>query len=49
MDGNECNTVIRAARSTSGKTTEEILSDLDAAAAEFDRAAEKEFGGKGEW
>ncbi len=49
MDDNECNTVIRAARSADGKTTAQILGDIDAAGAEFDRAAREKFGREGEW
>jgi len=49
MDANECNTMIPAARSSSGKTKEQILEDFDAAVAEFGAAARKKFGKKGEW
>ena len=49
MDSNECRTVIAAARSSHGKTTEEILQAIDRAGQEFGLNAEKEFGGKGEW
>jgi len=49
MDANECNTVIGAARSTSGKTTAEILSSLNAAGAAFGVAAKDRFGRQGEW
>jgi len=49
MDSNECQTVIAAARSSQGKTTEEILQAIDLAGQEFSLSAKKEFGGKGEW
>ncbi len=49
MDSNECNHVIRAARETAGKTTEEILNDIDQAAARFGEDAKKQFGQGGEW
>jgi regulator of RNase E activity RraA len=49
MDNNECNTIIAAARSASGKTTEQILKGLNDASAEFGKAAMNKFGNKGEW
>jgi 4-hydroxy-4-methyl-2-oxoglutarate aldolase len=49
MDANECSTVIAAARQTQGKTSEEILADLDAAGAEFGKAAKRKFKKTGEW
>ena len=49
MDSNECRTVIAAARSSQGKTTEEILQAIDQAGQEFSLNAKKQFGGKGEW
>jgi 4-hydroxy-4-methyl-2-oxoglutarate aldolase len=49
MDNNECNTIIAAARSASGKTTEQILKALNDASAEFGKAAKDKFGNKGEW
>lgn len=49
MDQNECNTVIAAARSASGKSTEAILASLDAAGEAFGKAARERFGKKGEW
>ena len=49
MDSNECNTVIAAARSSSGKSTSQILQDLNKASAEFGKAAKEKFGNKGEW
>lgn len=49
MDGNECRTVIAAARDTTGRTPAEICDALDRAGAEFKRAATQKFGRKGEW
>lgn len=49
MDGNECNTVIAAARDTAGKTTEQLLHQMDEAGAAFRRATLQHFGRKGEW
>jgi len=49
MDSNECNTVIAAARSAAGKTMEQVLTELDRAAAEFRRAAQGKFKASGEW
>lgn len=49
MDANECNTVIPAARSSVGLSTEQLLDQIDAAGAAFGDAATKQFGKKGEW
>jgi 4-hydroxy-4-methyl-2-oxoglutarate aldolase len=49
MDNNECNTIIAAARSASGKSLEQILKSLNDASAEFRKAVKKKFGNKGEW
>ena len=49
MDQNECNTVIAAARSTHGKSIEEILESFNQAGAEFGQAAKKKFSQGGEW
>ncbi len=49
MDANECNTVIAAARSGAGLTTEECLRRLDDAAEAFGRAARERFQRRGEW
>lgn len=49
MDANECNTVIPAARSTSGKSTREILDSINEAGGSFSQAAAAKFGRKGEW
>jgi regulator of RNase E activity RraA len=43
MDSNECNTVIAAARSASGKSTRRILAELDEAVAQFRQAAREKF------
>ena len=49
MDGNECETVIASARSSSGKSYDEVVRDLNAASAAFGRNVSEHFGGKGEW
>ncbi len=49
MDQNECNTVIPAARSTSGKSTQEILDSINSAGESFGKAAKERFSRKGEW
>ena len=43
MDSNECKTVIAAARSSTGKTVDEILAQMDEASAEFSRATKQKF------
>ncbi len=49
MDVNECNTVISAARSSAGKSTEDLLARIDEASERFGAAARDKFGKKGEW
>lgn len=50
MDANECQTVIPAARSSAGRTTEEQLAALAAAGKAFREAAQEHFKGSGgEW
>jgi regulator of RNase E activity RraA len=49
MDANECNTVIPAARDTSGKTAAQIRAAIDAAGAAFGKAAKAKFKREGEW
>jgi regulator of RNase E activity RraA len=49
MDKNECDTLIAAAQSCSGKTSEEMLKQTAAAAAQFEKNTIKKFGSKGEW
>jgi 4-hydroxy-4-methyl-2-oxoglutarate aldolase len=49
MDANECNTLIPAARLASGKSSEDILAEINAAGAAFGAAAKAKFGRKGEW
>jgi 4-hydroxy-4-methyl-2-oxoglutarate aldolase len=48
MDANECQTVIKAARNTTGQTPSEILHKLDKASRAFDEAAQRKFGKHGE-
>ena len=49
MDTNECRTVIAAARSSAGKSTEEILASLSEAVKAFRRTAREKFSKEGEW
>jgi regulator of RNase E activity RraA len=49
MDSNECKTMISAARSSSGKSSADILMEFNRAAAVFGKSAETKFGKKGEW
>jgi len=49
MDSNECQTLIAAARSSQGKTMEEILQSIDRAAEEHGKNAKGKFCGQGEW
>ncbi len=49
MDKNECNTLIPTARTASGKTTREILDEVNNAGAAFGAAVKERFGRNGEW
>jgi regulator of RNase E activity RraA len=49
MDANECETVIKAARQSAGKSSREVLHDLDAAGKMFRNNTRKKFGSTGEW
>jgi regulator of RNase E activity RraA len=49
MDGNECNTVIPAARDSAGRSPEEILTNLEASIAQFSANVKSKFSRKGEW
>ncbi|MEI7729616.1 MAG: RraA family protein [Verrucomicrobiota bacterium] len=49
MDANECNTLIPAARSASGKPSAEILQAIDEAASAFGQAVRGKFQRHGEW
>ena len=49
MDSNECNTVIPAARGTSGLSSDEILNRLAEAGRQFGAAAQAKFARDGEW
>jgi len=49
MDANECGTVIPAARDTAGRTTEQILANINQAAAQFGKNAREKFRRDGEW
>jgi 4-hydroxy-4-methyl-2-oxoglutarate aldolase len=43
MDNNECNTIIAAARSAAGKSSEQILKELNDASVEFGKAVKEKF------
>ena len=49
MDSNECNTVIAAARSATGKSAAEMLQALEQARVAFRNAARDKFHADGEW
>ena len=49
MDSNECSSLIAAARDTSGKTTDEILAQIEEAAVAFDQKTREKFGKSGEF
>ena len=49
MDRNECETVIPAARNTTGLTQSELLDQLDAAAQQFGDNTRRQFQRDGEW
>ena len=49
MDANECETVIPAARASSGLPTDQILANLAEAGAQFGRNARARFQREGEW
>ena len=49
MDRNECETVIPAARNTTGLTSAELLDQLDAAAQQFGDNTRRQFQRDGEW
>ncbi len=49
MDSNECRTVIDAARTSAGKSTEELLQAMDAAGKAFRVALQEKFGRRGEF
>ena len=49
MDSNECNTVIPAARSVTGKTVEQLLAGIDEAGRQFGHNMKRQFGTTGEW
>jgi regulator of RNase E activity RraA len=49
MDANECQTLIPAARDSSGRTVEESCAAIDDAARRFGAAARERFARKGEW
>jgi 4-hydroxy-4-methyl-2-oxoglutarate aldolase len=49
MDSNECRTVIDAARTNAGKTTEQLLQAMDEAGKGFRTAIQEKFGRRGEF
>jgi regulator of RNase E activity RraA len=49
MDANECNTLMGAARQSTGKPTDQIIEELNMAGRQFQKAVKEKFGRKGEW
>jgi 4-hydroxy-4-methyl-2-oxoglutarate aldolase len=49
MDNNECNTVIAAARSCAGLSSDQAVERINSAGAEFGKAARERFKRDGEW
>jgi len=49
MDTNECETMIPAARGSTGMPVDQLLRTIDEAGARFGKAARDRFGNKGEW
>jgi len=49
MDSNECNTLIKAARSSAGLSKEQILENMVKAQHAFNSAVKEKFSTKGEW
>ena len=49
MDANECNTILPATRDTAGRSTEDILNGINAAAAQFGKSVKAKFQRGGEW
>jgi regulator of RNase E activity RraA len=49
MDSNECETVIPAARGAAGKSTDQVLADLESAVAAFSANVKAQFKRDGEW
>lgn len=49
MDSNECNTVIAAARSCAGLSSDEAVEKINAAGSEFGKATREKFKREGEW
>jgi len=43
MDSNECNTTIAAARAATGKSSDEVLADMEQAGAKFGKAAREHY------
>jgi regulator of RNase E activity RraA len=49
MDANECTTVIPAARDSAGRSTEELLANLEASITQFSANVKAKFSREGEW
>jgi 4-hydroxy-4-methyl-2-oxoglutarate aldolase len=49
MDANECATVIPAAREAAGRSTDELLSSLEASITQFSANVKSQFARQGEW
>jgi hypothetical protein len=49
MDSNECTTVIPAARDSAGRSSDELLSNLEASITQFSANVKAKFSREGEW
>jgi len=49
MDSNECETVIPAARSATGLSTDQVLANLEASITQFSANVKAKFRREGEW
>jgi hypothetical protein len=49
MDANECETLIPAARGAAGKSTRQVLAEIEAAAAQFGANVKARMRRTGEW
>ena len=49
MDANECATVIPAARDSAGRSTDELLANLEASITQFSANVKSQFSRQGEW
>jgi 4-hydroxy-4-methyl-2-oxoglutarate aldolase len=49
MDSNECTTVIAASRDSAGRSTDELLANLEASITQFSANVKAKFSREGEW